>query len=263
MHGTIDELVDEISSVALHVILSSEDFECSIHHHERFSDFIGRLRRCGFDVKLILYLRNQCDYSQSLYVTMLKFGVVQSFGEFVDDIIDNGLFRWYEWIFQFSYSELVARLQAFRDVEVIVRSYDALRGSSVIGNFLSILDLTSTDLGIDEHLYVNGRPDVASALAQFYTNRKGAPPDPIEQDFIASLFDGLKGRAIDISSDTKERIAKRFGHSAPSGGMAGDELGQDGAGPLVEAIFSLETCQRIADQSKMRRERLQHEDRES
>jgi len=242
--------------MASHVILSSEDFECSIHHHERFSDVIARLRRCGFDVKLILYLRNQSDYSQSLYLTMLSLGIVESFGEFVDDILDDGLFRWQEWVFQFSYVDLLARLREFRDVEVIVRSYDAPNGGSLIGDFLSILDLTAADLGIDEHLRINVRPDVPSALAQFYANRKGAPPDPVELECIASTFNRLKDRAIDISSDTRRRIAQRFGLSSPGVRMACDGPAHDVAGPFFEVIFSAETCQQIADQSKMCRERL-------
>src|SRR6202022_4161150 len=65
--GSIDDLLTEIAGLRQGIILSSEDFECSAYHARRFSLFIKFLKRHKFDVKIIIYLRNQVEYAKSLY----------------------------------------------------------------------------------------------------------------------------------------------------------------------------------------------------
>ena len=79
--GSIDDLLTEIAELPHDVILSSEDFECSAHHSEQFRSFIEHLRQRQFDVKFIIYLRNQIEYAESLYLMMSLFGLGTAFRE--------------------------------------------------------------------------------------------------------------------------------------------------------------------------------------
>jgi hypothetical protein len=209
-HGAIDDLVDEILAASHNVILSSEDFECSIHHPAHFRQFIRRLQACHLAVKIVVYFRNHFDYTQSLYLEMLKFGVVKSFNEFVNEILDDGQFRWRDWIFPFCYTNLLTRLRAIEDIEVIARSYDRPKGGSVIVDCLSVFGLVSDTLGMDTSLRVNVRSNLVDAVGLFYESRKGTPMDGVEHYIIESLFRPLGDRRVDISEESKIRIVERF-----------------------------------------------------
>jgi len=72
------------------VILSSEDFECSLYNTSSFSDFISALQSSGFEVTLILYVRNQVDYLPRIYLTLLHFGLNLNFDRILASTLDKG-----------------------------------------------------------------------------------------------------------------------------------------------------------------------------
>lgn len=209
-YGTLDDLITEVRRVPHNVILSREDFECSIHHRERFQEFIRRLQSCQLAVKIVVYFRNRVDYSQRLYLTMLNFGIVESSNQFLEEILRSGQFRWRDWIFPFCYKDLLTRLQAIKEIDVIVRSYDRPNDRSLIVDYLSIFGLDPTEVGIDTNIRTNVRSDIMNSVRLFCQNRKGAPLDRNEDQIIASLFAPLKDKSLDISNRSKRRIVERF-----------------------------------------------------
>jgi hypothetical protein len=98
-YGAAADLLAEVRDSYQDVILSSEDFECSVLDPCGFEAFVRLLRANHFAIRVIVYLRNQVDYAQSLYQTMLPFGVPDSFGAFLGKILEDGRFCWQEWVF--------------------------------------------------------------------------------------------------------------------------------------------------------------------
>lgn len=96
--GTIDDLIAEIADQPRHIIPSSEDFVCSVHHPESFSRFVDRLHGSGFAPRIVVCVRNQVDYAESLYLELLKFGLTDPFDRFVSEIVAERSYRWRDWI---------------------------------------------------------------------------------------------------------------------------------------------------------------------
>jgi hypothetical protein len=86
----VENLITEISGAPEHhILISSEDFECAGHQGPRFSALIQRLQSTRRDVAVLVYLRDQIDYTVSLYMEMLKHGL-DTFAEFLEKILTNG-----------------------------------------------------------------------------------------------------------------------------------------------------------------------------
>src|ERR1700730_1496523 len=62
--GTADDLIRELANTSQNVILSSEDFESSVHHRDRFESFIQAIQSLGIQMSLVIFLRNQIDYAE-------------------------------------------------------------------------------------------------------------------------------------------------------------------------------------------------------
>jgi hypothetical protein len=207
--GRIDDLCEEVSHSDRDVILSSEDFQCSAHHAEGFGAFVERLRRCGLDVKLVVYFRNQIDYARSLYLTLLIWGLDSPFSKFLDEVVESGRFHWRDWIFCFDYDEFLARLRRIEGVEVIVRSYDALKDGALIGDFASILGLSVHDLSVQNELRLNGRRPALTAAQHFYRNCVRRKLHQAEHDAMVTLVPP-NGRHANMSVPVKLKLSEAF-----------------------------------------------------
>jgi hypothetical protein len=121
-HGTLDTLVAEIMAAnAPTVCLSSEDFE-SLHGNEHALRLLrDALNAAGYAVTIVLYLRPQADYLESLYAEICPCWNV-AFGAFLDGIIAAGGYGGT----LFDYDRLTT---AFADVfgadRLVVRAYRA------------------------------------------------------------------------------------------------------------------------------------------
>ena len=194
-HGTISDLISEIRGVPYDILLSSEDFECSVHHAARFREFIERLQKEMFGVKIVICFRCQIEYSQSLYLEMLKFGIRHTFEEFLDEILDREGFRWRDWIMSFSYLDLLTILQSIPNVDIIARSYEKLEAGSLVDEFLSILGLDAGALGADTTLRTNARVGIVTAMMLFCRNR-GLALDAAERRDHQAPLSTARGRAV-------------------------------------------------------------------
>jgi len=194
-YGDSKSLFREIEGSSLDVIISSEDFECSVHHADRFGKFIAQFQSLGIRTNLVVYLRNQIDYAESLYFTLALLGLDRSFSDYCDEILETNAFRWREWIFPFRYDTFLAQLASFAGVEVIVRSFDAAAIESPIVDFLSILGLDIASISLKPLPWHNRRQDLIGIAAQFHANQMPPTLSLARQNQFAKAF-GESNRTV-------------------------------------------------------------------
>ena len=211
--GTLADLLDLLGAAPQEAILSSEDFECALFHERRFAGFVERIRNAGREIVFIVYLRQQTDYAESLYMTMVLLGLPQTFVEFATEIMDTGRFAWREWIFSFCYSDLLARLEAIPGTSLIVRSYEHPRTPPLLRDFLSLAGLDPAALGVDLTLEANRRAALGECLSAFWQNRGHAWQDPIHLDIARALADTLAERRPCMSDGLHAAFSQRFAES--------------------------------------------------
>ena len=207
-YGTIDELVREIKERSEDVILSSEDFECSLHCGSRFSEFISLLRSSGFLVTVILYVRNQVDYLPRIYLTLLHFGLKAPFAEVLAAVLDSGQIRWREWVLDFDYLDMLSRIGKSENVKIVVRSYEQSR-MSLCNDFLSIFNLSLKDLQVDKEPFENVSLPLRDYLQLFLQNRIGRTLTAQEAE-SANQVVSSDATSIRLSPVTREKVFRRF-----------------------------------------------------
>lgn len=245
-YGTIDDLMREVKHRSENIILSSEDFECSLYNKSKFSDFISLLQSCGFLVTVILYVRNQIDYLPRLYLTLMYSGLDLSFKNVLEPTLETGEFRWREWIFNFDYCDLLGRVGEHANVNVIVRSYEQAR-TSMCRDFLSIFNLTLRDLHVEDEVFEHVSSPLREYLLVFLHNRMGRSPLENEEKAVNSLVPpGAK--KIDLSPvvkldlfrkfrDTNRRLFLQYGIPEPK--MENTYGGQDYPDtPYIDRLFT-------------------------
>jgi len=112
--GTLADLLDELRTAdPSAVLVSSEDFE----YLYRAPGQLSRLRRAlddlGYAVRIVVTLRRQSDYVESLYAELLKHGLKADLDTFVSDALAQGGVSHGTWEFRLIYDQL---LDAFADV---------------------------------------------------------------------------------------------------------------------------------------------------
>lgn len=141
--GTFAEIVAEIAaSRAPRACVSSEDFEYLCDHPRLLAAVRDALLAVGYKPVIVVYLRAQGDYVESLYAEAVKFGATLSLDAFVDDIVRCGVARFAnDWALPFQYSRMVDGFASvFGNDGVIVRPY--ARGSgpqAPIRDFVAIV----------------------------------------------------------------------------------------------------------------------------
>jgi hypothetical protein len=216
--GTFAQLLDEIAAVGAPVVcVSSEDFEY-LHDKRRPLDRLATgLRSIGYDVKVVVYLRAQADYAESLYTTLLLFGLTASFGEFLAAILSHGAFVFRGWTFRFDYGVL---LDAFADVfgrpAIVARSYGSRRPVDALPrDFLGVMSAASRGVRFEEIVKVgrlNPAPTLAEATQRLASNIAvtGAAwsPAPFAAGHRIKRLGGGRFRPIGLRDSL--RIVRRF-----------------------------------------------------
>jgi hypothetical protein len=247
--GTVKDLIREIAATNLNIIISSEDFECSAHHDERFEEFIAAIRKLGIHISLVVYLRNQIDYAESLYCTLVWFGCTQPFSIFCDEILATGAIRWREWIFPFRYEDFVAKLASLAEVEIVVRSYDRPAMGSPILDFFSTVGISESITFSEDLPRENQRRNLSESVRHYWNNRTGQSLDDGDLDSIAAPFREYKARWPTMSLAHQLRFAEAFDQGnlrlSKRFQMPAFERMQQGqllaaAGPSLDDVFGLD-----------------------
>jgi hypothetical protein len=252
--GTIDDLIREVKDRSDNIILSSEDFECSLDKVSGFSEFISVLQSCGFAVTLILYVRNQVDYVPRIYLTLLHFGLNLDFECILASILDKGEFRWRQWVFNFDYCDLLSRVDKKANVDVIVRSYDQAN-KQICRDFLSIFNLGPRDLHVDDEVFENVSLPLRNHILMFLQNRTGRTVLEDEEQAIYGLVPSGANR-IELSPSVKLDLFRRFSdanqrlfvqYGIPEPRMENTSGDQKFPGtPYVDQLFSKNIEDRLA-----------------
>jgi hypothetical protein len=142
--GTWSDLESEVrDAAAVRLCLSSEAFGY-LHERSDDLDYINRhVRALGFTPIIVLYVRPQAEYVESLYAEMAKHGYTGSFRAFFDEILSTKSFRPKLYgcteTYTFSYQNIAADFAGvFGRDHVFVRRYPRRLGA-VVDDFIELL----------------------------------------------------------------------------------------------------------------------------
>ena len=252
--GTVRDLFAEAETSDGDLVLSSEDFSSSVYCRERFAAFVEDLRTRDFDPVFIVYLRNQVEQAQTLYLTLIVWKLAVPFAGFVDEILERGEARYCEWTFPFDYVAFLERLASFDGTKTIVRSYDALAGHGLVDDFLAILNLDARALVIGEEPRLNRRHDLSRTFGVFYRNVLGkqrslpgaaALSARVPENFEDAAIGGaLRRRLEERFAASNAEVSRRY-RIPPFAPARADASGTDPGLPL-EDVFSTEMVERLA-----------------
>ncbi len=227
--GTLNALVSEIARVASHVVvLSSEDFEYLHAKPAALHELARALCDIGYEIEFIAYLRPQGEYAQSLYLTLLHFGLSLCFSDFLDIILQRGAFTFADrWIFQFDYKKL---LDALADVAgprgMSVRRYrQNAEASLLLAEFASIVQTPSANPAFDQFILpgrMNRRISLETACEFLIDNQAPSHHREIREAASRGLLlkaeDGA--RLLARFSADNDDLAKKYGIHLPVLGSA-------------------------------------------
>ena len=140
--GLLAQLIDELhAGGARTAIISSEEFHPLHHRSEAFPALRAALESAGFRTIVVLYLRAQARYAESLFQQHLRDRRNPSFAEHIAELLDRGRMEIEDLRFEFFYSTLLDSLaRSFGPENIVVRPYLPDRGPEYIHqDFLRII----------------------------------------------------------------------------------------------------------------------------
>ncbi len=209
--GTVDDVAREIAASEMDAILSAEDFESILHTPERLASLREHPALRDRDFVLLFYMRDQVSYLESLYLEMLRHGVGATLEEFAAPLFDIGRIAFHEWVFQFDYAAMQARLQAWGRMDIVGRSYHDMIGGSVIADFVEhVCPGLAADAQPERG---NPRDPLAESLLHFFANRQGRLSSAAERATIERIAAAIGMRPVALSSAFCGRLHHRFASS--------------------------------------------------
>lgn len=211
----------------------------------------------GHWVTVVIYVRNQSDYLESLYIELVEQGIVEELRRFAAPLFRERCLRLRDWTFQFDYAALHDAWRRCPDAELVVRNYHALDGGSVIADFMAIVCADFGPMTRGLGLRANTRAPLAETLTQFYTARirRERELQQREAAALAAICEKLGDRKIGRSAPFRARVDAEFATSnrrlcaaagLPRGGILSSPppIGDTAA---MERLFSFELHNLIAD----------------
>lgn len=174
--GTLDQLAAEIAAFDGDAIVSSEGFGTLLAAPDGLAPLLRHPALGGHDLTLLLYLRDQASFSESLFFEMLKHGMAEEAARFGDAVLTQGQVRYREWTFHFDYWALAERIAAEPGLTLAVRAYADLAGGSTVSDFLGFAGLGGVAAG-DLGERANPRGSLGDAVVLFCRHRTGWPPE--------------------------------------------------------------------------------------
>ena len=108
----------------------------------------------NFEVEVIIYFRDQVSYLRTLYLGLTSHQQSpRTYSEYLSEALAYRAIRWHEWVHMLDYRALLSRLPTA--TRIIARPFRPQ--SSVIGDFVSILGLTTSDLNMDPNFRANAQ----------------------------------------------------------------------------------------------------------
>ena len=233
--------------------ISSEDFESYLARPRALKRLLSICPEISVRPVFVIYLRNQIDYFESLYLQLLRHGYSRSVTQTLDEILSTGSLAWRKWVFHFDYAAMAASLHATAP-DPVLRNYHELEGGSSISDFLTVLERPGLVAPEKTELRAN-QARVERNVRRFIVNRLGEELAPPAEE-LDTVIDGRRPR---LSDAARRRFAERFGAgNASIETDYGVRLNQYGpvqppvAGtPVLDAIFEDDTTDAIAQLHNM------------
>lgn len=192
-YGDFKSLSSDIESTKGSIILSSEDFECSLLYPHKWRRIQEYFEIHNINIVFVIYLRNHINYIESLYAELLQAGMGEEYAIFTKRIISNKNFTFRDWEFIFNYSEILNSMKKLKNVQIIFRNYDDLIADNVVDDFCDAVGLRCNEFTrppiIDQ---INKRQNLNTLLKMFFKNRAGQLPSNVSE-IIDALCNGKNG----------------------------------------------------------------------
>lgn len=193
--GSLDTLVTELrENGSPDVFLSSEEFH-PLAAGNRLVILRDTLANAGYETTVILYLRAQASYAQSMYAEMAKAYTPGRFARYLNTIGRSGfLGNGPNYTIFFEYSRLVLALaHVFGEDRVVVRPYDGRREpGALIHDMLRVVAAVQPALRFpqlgDPSLFLNRRGRFIDVLRDVHAAAVRTVPDVPGVDSLLQRF---------------------------------------------------------------------------
>jgi hypothetical protein len=221
--GTLSDLIMELRSIeSCSICITSEDFEYLHRRLDSLNRLLSDLSAIGYNVTIIVYLRPQGEYIESLYTELVKHGLCIEFGRFLEQTIRTGQFVLFDiWRFALDYSLLLNPFaEVFGSSHIIVRRYPSRRDANyLINDFLSVISHGISTAGYRYPQYrENPSANFIDVIRCFLLNAadvqsREQSPSRLGNASLPRCSPFVKGRFDPVHLPETVRIYRRFGQS--------------------------------------------------
>ena len=246
-YGTLDDAAEEIAAHGGNAIISSEDFETILQRPYLLNRLALHPKLRAYRVVIVIYLREQCSYFQSLFLQLTRNGLTQDAASLVNTICETGILRLQDWEFQFDYGRMATKLAHWRNGTLLFRNHHRLEGGSTDLDFLSLVAPGLCLPKAAEGERINTARNIADAMQEFYEARIGRALTDWQKGELTAAAARVKQDGLQLSLATKQRIAARFRASNRKLARVGGKLmkfpellASDDTELTLEQLFSFE-----------------------
>ena len=207
--GTWSTLFSELKTFEGDALLSSEDFESSLAYPSRWQVLKDRAEQSGYELRLLVFLRDQASYIESLYLQNLVLGFGECFNNDLEDVLRFGELRKSDWRFHFDYLKVITSLKkVFGPDALVLRDYEADGSVDAIDAVCEAIQVSPAIGAGLARSHKNPRRSVLDCLINFHNNR--FPTQRVTQSLesLQALTQGIG--QLTIAPSLRQQIRERF-----------------------------------------------------
>jgi hypothetical protein len=250
-YGDSEALLKEIGNFGGDILLSSEDFESSLDKPGSFTALVRIANSTQRELVLIIYIRSQIFYLESLYCEMLRHGFAEEYQTLAQQVIERKMLSMKEWVFHFDYLRIARCVARVPNSRVIFRNFHGLQDNSIFADFRSVLAIDPAPNDEAVNLRLHERDTPATSLTLFYQNRIGRSLRRAEMEILERLCpdnfreiktgDLLREALVNTFRKTNKILCRKYG--IPCKGLISEDPRDEIAGlpARFERLFSFET----------------------
>ena len=217
--GTLADVTRELARAAPpRVCLSSEVFQYLHADHAGLVTLRDALAATGYRGVIVLYVRAQDDYLESLYAELVKHGLQLPFTDVLEAVMRSAVIRHDRvWAFRFDYMTLANRFAAvFGAGAVTVRHYrHGGSADTIVRDFLGATAAApAAVVGAEPAAYENARLTTGGVIAQLFANTAADAHDERIAAAGAELVGRYPREAAEpfrpLAPAERARVAARF-----------------------------------------------------
>jgi hypothetical protein len=206
-----DELLADLSNVDCRTaLLTSEDFSLLHARSEALSAMAEGLRAAGYRPVIVLYLRPQAAFAESMYVERIKHKYVRKLDTYLNTILSTGAYipDGTAIHLQFEYTRLLEPfVTAFGKENIVVRAYEAQRGvAHIFQDFMTVFgsidpSFANTPLNLQVHApRANDSLNFIQLLYTAYASVHDGTAQPAEQA-VPAIVSQIREIAPQLSNE--------------------------------------------------------------